>query len=131
MPRETFSSLMGTGDHLVVTIQANSADLAHLEEARVQLLNLMEGAKAASVRQDTVRALFLQATRDLEKAMVDTREVITRLRNGLRNQYGLRSEKLAEFGMQPRRAPARKAKQRPAPVPQPAPASVTTAESNN
>jgi hypothetical protein len=122
---------MGTGDHLVVTIQANSAELAHLEEARLQLSSLMEGAKAASVRQDTVRALFLQSTRDLEKAMVDTREVITRLRNGIRNQYGLRSEKLAEFGMQPRRAPARKAKQKPAPVPQPAPASVTTAESDN
>ena len=70
-----------------------------------------------------------QATRDLEKAMADTRELITRLRNGIRTKYGLRSEKMTEFGMQPRRAPVRKTKEvkeKPAPVPQPVPAHVTT-----
>ena len=127
MPRDTFAALMGTGDHLLVTIQANTADLAHLEETRLQLAASMDVARGVSVRQDTVRSLFQQATRDLEKAMSDTQELITRLRNGIRTKYGLRSEKLAEFGMQPRRAPVRKVKVKPAPVPQPAPALTTTA----
>lgn len=131
MPRDSFAALMGTGEHLLATIQANSADLAQLEETRVQLSTTMDVAKAASVRQDTVKALVQQATRDLEKAMSDTRELITRLRNGIRTRYGLRSEKLTEFGMQPRRAPVRKAKEKPAPVPQPAPALTTTAESDS
>lgn len=129
MPRDSFAALMGQGDHLLVTVQANSADLAHLEETRLELAGAMDVAKAASVRQDTVRSLFQQSTRDLEKAMADTRELITRLRNGIRTKYGLRSEKMTEFGMQPRRAPVRKpkeAKEKPAPVPQPAPARVTT-----
>ena len=132
MPRDTFGALMGAGDHLLVTIQANSADLGHLEETRLQLAASMEVARAVSVRQDAVRSLFQQATRDLDKAMSDTQELITRLRNGIRTKYGLRSEKLAEFGMQPRRTPVRKAKVKPAPVPQPAPALVTaTTESNS
>ena len=131
MPKTSFANLMGTGEHLLVTVQANSADLAQLEETRSQLSTTMGVAKAASVRQDTARALFQQSTRDLKKAMADTRELVTRLRNGVRTKYGLRSEKLAEFGMQPRRAPVRKAKEKPAPVPQPAPALVTTTESNS
>ena len=122
MPRTSFAALMGEGDHLLVTVQVNNAELAHLQEARSQLSANMDVARAASVRQDTAKALVQQATRDLEKSMVDTRELITRLRNGIRTQYGLRSEKLTEFGMQPRRAPVRKAKTKPAPVPQPAPA---------
>jgi DNA-binding protein H-NS len=128
MPRDTFNALMGQGEHLLVTIQANSTDLAHLEETRLQLVGALDVAKAASVRQDTVKALVQQATRDLEKAMADAQELVTRLRNGIRTKYGLRSEKLTEFGMQPRRAPGKKAaKVKPAPVPQPAPALVTTA----
>jgi hypothetical protein len=131
MPRDTFAALMGAGDHLLVTVQANGADLAHLDEARLQLAVSMEVAKAVSVRQDTVRSLFQQATRDLDKAMADTQELVTRLRNGIRTKYGLRSEKLTEFGMQPRRAPVRKAKQKPAPVPQPASALITTTTENS
>ena len=131
MPRESFAALMGTGDHLLATIQANSADLPQLEEDRLQLAARIEVAKAASVRQDMARSLFQQSTRDLEKAMADTQELITRLRNGIRQEYGLRSEKLTEFGMQPRRAPVRKVKEKPAPAPQPAPAPVTTAESGS
>lgn len=134
MPRESFAALMGTGEHLLVTVQANSADLAHLEETRLQLAGAMDVAKAASVRQDAAKALVQQATRDLEKAMAETRELITRLRNGIRTKYGLRSEKMTEFGMSPRRAPVRKpkeVKEKPAPVPQPAPARVTTTESDS
>jgi hypothetical protein len=126
MPRDSFAALMGAGDHLLVTVQANNGDLGHLEETRLQLAGSMEVARVVSVRQDTVKALFQQATRDLEKAMADTQELITRLRNGIRTKYGLRSEKLTEFGMHPRRDPVRKAKTKPAPVPQPAPALVTT-----
>ena len=131
MPRDSFAALMGQGDHLLVTVQANSADLAHLEETRLQLATTMDAARAASVHQDTVRALFQQSTRDLEKTMADARELITRLRNGIRTKYGLRSEKMTEFGMQPRRVPVRKAKQKPAPVAQPVPAPITTAESDS
>ena len=131
MPRYSFMALMGEGDHLLATDQANSADLAHLEETRVQLAANMDVARAASVRQNTAKALVQQSTRDLEKAMVDTRELITRMRNGIRTKYGLRSEKMTEFGMQPRRALVRKAKEKPAPVPQPAPARVTTTTESN
>ena len=63
--------------------------------------------------------------------MADAQELVTRLRNGIRTKYGLRSEKLTEFGMQPRRFPGKKAKVKPAPVPQPAPALVTTTESDS
>jgi t-SNARE complex subunit (syntaxin) len=130
MPKTTFANVMNTGEQLLVSIEVNKTDLAHLEEQRSQLSKAIEGAKAASIQQDAFRAQFQQSTRDMEKFVSDAQELITRLRNGVRTQYGLRSEKLTEFGMQPRRAPTRsRAKEKPAPVPQPAPASKTNTES--
>ena len=128
MPKTTFATVMNTGEQLLASIEANKTDLGHLEEQRSQLSKAIEGAKAASIQQDAFRAQVQQSTRDMEKFMSDVQELTTRLRNGVRTKYGLRSEKLAEFGLQPRRrAPSKsRVKEKPAPVAQPAPASKTT-----
>jgi hypothetical protein len=131
MPKTTFAKVMNTGEQLLVSIEANKTDLGHLEEQRGLLAKAIEEAKAASIRQDSFKAQVQQATRDMEKSMADAQELITRLRNGVRTKYGLRSEKLAEFALQPRRSPAKSrtaVKEKPAPVAQPVPASKATNE---
>jgi hypothetical protein len=110
MPNTSFAGLISEGEHLLVTTEANAADLAFLEGPRSQLQAALEGAKAASVRQAAFKAQFQQATRDLEKFLTESRDLMTRLRNGVRTQYGLKQEKLAEFGLQPRRKRAPKTK---------------------
>jgi hypothetical protein len=124
MPNTSYAALISEGEHLLVTTEANAADLAFLDAPRLQLQAALEEAKAASVRQASFKAQFQQATRDLEKSLADSRELITRLRNGVRTQYGLRQEKLAEFGLQPRRKRVAKPKTKPpetGPTPPPAP----------
>jgi hypothetical protein len=123
---------LSDSDKLLATLEANGVELGHLEVARSQLAAAVEGAKAASLRQSAFKAQFQQSTRDLEGFVAQGREMTTRLRNGIRTQYGLKGEKLAEFGLQPRRRP-QKAKGKPVePVPQPAPGVNTKAvpESN-
>ncbi len=58
--------------------------------------------------------------------MKEGRELATRVRNGIRTQYGLKGEKLTEFGLKPRRKPQKKAK--PGPVAQPIPEAHTPVE---
>jgi hypothetical protein len=133
VPNTTFANFVEEGDRLLVTVEANKEDLAFLEETRTQLVTVMEGAKAASVRQDSFKAQFQQATRDLEGFFSQGRELLTRLRNGIRTKYGLRAEKLAEFGMKPRRKAQRAKKQKePGPVspPNPTPENNGTLKSN-
>jgi len=111
MPRVTFANQTTEWEHLLVTAETNKADLSFLEPQRSQLTSVLDRAKDASLRQDAFKAQFQQATRDLEKALSEGRDLATRMRNGIRTQYGLRGEKLAEFGLQPRRKP-QKSKQK-------------------
>jgi hypothetical protein len=64
-------------------------------------------------------------TRQLQEALVEGQRLATVLRLAIKEHYGIRSEKLAEFGLQPVRGRPRKAKpaapEPPAPAPQPAP----------
>lgn len=118
MPKTSFADVITDWEKLLTTVSTNKADLPFLEEARSQLAEIVEGAKAGSIRQDTFRAQFQQATRDVEELFSRGRELATRLRNGVRTQYGLKGEKLVEFGLKPRRKPQ---KTKPEPVSPPVP----------
>jgi hypothetical protein len=123
MPKAAFLNVTGEWDDLAVKVEANAVDLAYLADTRTQLLTILDAAKAASVRQSTLQAQYRQATRDLEKLLSDGGELATRIRNGVRMQYGLKAEKLVEFDMQPRRKRSRsKKKEEPVPAPTPTPA---------
>ena len=126
MPNSSFAEVNTDWGKLLVTIEVNKADLAYLEDRRAQLAKIMERLQEASIRQAAFKAQFQQATRDVEQMLSEGRDVVTRLRNGIRTQYGLKAEKLAEFNMQPRRQAKRKKAE---PVIEPAPAAKTTAGS--
>lgn len=122
MPREAFLSVTGGWENLALTVEANATELAYLAETRTQLLAILDAAKTASVRQAALLAQYQQATRDLEKLLSDGGDLAARIRNGVRMQYGLKSEKLTEFDMRPRRKRARPKKEEPVPAPTPTPA---------
>ncbi|MFY9825303.1 MAG: hypothetical protein WAM82_28250 [Thermoanaerobaculia bacterium] len=122
MSNITLSVETGEWDQLATTVDVNKADLAHLEAPRARLAVVSEGMKAAKLRQEASRVLVQQATRDVEAFRKEGRDLATRLRNGIRTQYGLKSEKLTEFGMRPRR---KQKKAKPEPVAQPAPVANT------
>ena len=122
MPRAAFLNVTGEWENLAVTVEANATDLVYLTETRTQLLVILETAKAANVRQAALLAQYRQATRDLEKLLSEGGDLATRIKNGIRMQYGLKAEKLAEFQMQPRRKRSRSKKEEPVPAPTPTPA---------
>jgi hypothetical protein len=130
MPNSTFANTTTEWGKLLVTIEANKAELPYQEERRAQLASIMERAQEASIRQAAFKAQFQQATRDVEKMLSEGWDVATRLRNGIRTQYGLKAEKLAEFNLQPRRKPQKslaKRKKNAEPVVEPAMVSKTDA----
>lgn len=128
MPNSSFADVNTDWGKLLVTIEVNKADLAYLEDRRLQLAKIMERLQDASIRQAAFKAQFQQATRDVEQMLSEGRDVATRLRNGIRTQYGLKSEKLAEFNLQPRRQAKRKKAE---PLDKPAAAANTAADSES
>jgi hypothetical protein len=123
MPNQAFAAETTDWGQLATTVDINKTDLAHLEPQRARLAVVSEGSKTTKLRQDALKAELQQSTRDLEAFRTEGRDLATRLRNGIRTQYGLKGEKLTEFGLKPRRKPQKKAK--PGPVAQPTPVAVT------
>jgi hypothetical protein len=125
MPNSSFAAVVRDWEKLLTTVGANKADLPYLEEALGRLSGIVESLKTANDRQTAFRAQVQQATRDVESLLDAGREIATKVRNGLRMQYGLKGEKLVEFGLQPRRKPQSKAEKKRKPEPvvaQPVPA---------
>lgn len=102
-PSSSIADLIKAWEMLLVALDANAPELAYLDEYRAQLAGAWEGVKTAVARQAVHKALSQQATRDIEVNLEVGREMASRLRSGIRIRYGIKAEKLAEFGIQPRR----------------------------
>ena len=100
-------------DVILVAAESNSSEPG-FEDLRVRLESAFESAKNALAQQALMRSQLQQATRDLESFMADGKEAFSRLRLVVKGRYGLKAEKLAEFGLQPLRPPQKsKAKETP------------------
>ena len=128
MPQASFADFVTEWDLLLAAANANAENLPQLAALRDELLSTVQQAKTLDARQASLRADFSQATRDLEATMARGKDLATRLRAGVRSQYGTKGEKLAEFGMRPRRKrPKKQEPEEPPPAPSTPPPAQTTA----
>jgi hypothetical protein len=111
MPKVTQGVFLNACDTLLVAAEAN-ADEPGVNDLRLQLESDSGGAREAQSRRARHRSLAQEASRDLDRYLAAAREGYSRLRHLLIGRYGLRSEKLAEFGLQPLR-PAQRPKETP------------------
>ena len=98
---QTSFGLMLTG------ASANAADLAGTEAVQAGLADAVAEILEAQARQQLFKSQSQQATRDLEDALARGKALYSRLRAGIVMHYTATSEKLVEFGLQPRRAAVR------------------------
>jgi hypothetical protein len=99
--RTIFSTVVSSWEQLLVALLANTQQFLHLEEQRNRLQQLLERARQLATEQDLHTAAKQEASRELEVILADGKKLATFLRNGIKERYGNRSEKLLEFGVQP------------------------------
>ncbi len=123
MAREkTYNGVLGRWEKLNQMLEANKDDLPALESARQDLAKVLTQAMEAAKRQAVHTAGKQEASKELKGLITEGERIATMLWQGLRIRYGIRSEKLAEFGLQPFRGRPRKAKptpEEPEPTPPP------------
>jgi hypothetical protein len=100
-------------------LEANSADLAHLEVSRAKFGTMLGRIDDLSKEQGAMMARKQEASKEIQSLLVEAQRLGAGLRVMVKEHYGPRSEKLTEFGLQPFRG--RKAKT-PAPETPGAPA---------
>jgi hypothetical protein len=100
----------------------NEVDLHNLTEQRDQLEALLDQAKAVLAQQAAFTASRQDRSIRLLAMLEDGRKLASFLRAGIKQRYGNRSEKLAEFGVRPLRPRRSSPSTQPPPGPEaPAP----------
>src|SRR5262245_13285724 len=102
MARETtYSGILGELTRLNASLAANAAELTHIEGACTRLDKLVAQAQEVAKRQAALAASKQEASKELAGLLKAASRVATAIQKLLTEHYGLRSEKLAEFNLQP------------------------------
>ena len=136
MAKETRQTgILGSLQRLRGSADSNAAEIPHLDGTRLKLGTVLERAAEISQQQAAFKASRQTAAKELQKLLVEGQRLATILRLGIKEHYGIRSEKLAEFHLQPFRGRPRAAKPAPEepklPVPDSPPAKPTDSETTS
>lgn len=96
----TQSGKKGEWQKLIAPLEGN-AELAYLETQRGRLSGLLDQAVDITRQQNALTASKQELSKQLQTVMIEGQRTATILRKSIAAHYGVRSEKLAEFGMQP------------------------------
>lgn len=96
-----YGATLNGWEYLLSSLDANGGDFAHLEAQRQQLGTMLSQARDTATEQAAFAASKQDATQRLRSLLTEGRKLATFLRNGVRQRYGNRAEKLVEFNLQP------------------------------
>ncbi|MEA2561262.1 MAG: hypothetical protein QOH06_2766 [Acidobacteriota bacterium] len=115
----TYAGMLGAWLRWVSALLANGSDLGHLTVPREQLGTLAARGQELIQTQSQLTAAKQDASQELGEVMVEGQRLMTVLKFAVKQHYGIDSEKLAEFGLQPFRSRRRsKAAEPPPPLPE-------------
>lgn len=110
MPNETtIKGRLGDLQSLLAMLTANSTELSHLEYSRLRLAEMLDQAQENAGLQAVHTAAKQEASQQLRALVIEAERLATVLRYSIKQFYGIRSEKLAEFGLKPFRGRPAKA----------------------
>jgi len=98
---KTYVGKMGELGRLNTAMAANSGDLPDLEGTRTKLLGLESQAQDAIKKQAELRAQKQDVSLQLKTVFTESDRLANVVRKALKAHYGIRAEKLVEFGVQP------------------------------
>jgi hypothetical protein len=112
---------MGKLQRLQSRLNSNRAELAHLEASLARFEALLAQVQEAADRQALHTAGKQAASQEFKTALVEGERLATVLQLAVKQHYGIRSEKLAEYNLQPfrgrKQSEKRRSKKQLEPVP--------------
>jgi hypothetical protein len=127
MAREkTVKGKMGMLQRLLARLLSNREELKHLEPSLALFEGLFARIQEAADRQSFHTANKQEASQQVQSFLDEAERLATVLQLAVKQHYGIRSEKLADFGLQPFRGRPRKAASPPAPQPEASAAAAAT-----
>jgi len=103
MPKNSFADDTFDWSQLLSSVGKHPDEVHFMEDLSSELRLILNGVKDLNKERLQLKARSQQITRDMEALKNRGRHVAGRIRSGIKTQYGLNSEQLTEFGMNPRR----------------------------
>ncbi len=102
MARETtYRGMWGDWHGLLTKLEANKEELPQLEPFRIKLGGILTQALGINQQQEAMKASKQEASKQLRKLASEGSRLATLARVAIKEHYGIREEKIAEFGLQP------------------------------
>lgn len=120
MAEATYAGKLGALARFIAALIANTAELPHLDGIRVRIEAILAEAQGVAREQAALTARRQEASQRIRTLLTEGDRLMTATGKVLQEFYGLRSEKLAEFHLQPFRGRTRKSQPPPEPVAVPA-----------
>jgi hypothetical protein len=99
----TAAGKMGDWQRLLAPLAANADELQHLEMPRAKLAAMAAQAAELKQQQAARQAAKQEASKQLQEMLIEGTRLASLLRQAVKQHYGIRSEKLVEFGVPPLR----------------------------
>lgn len=110
----TYNGMLGEWQKFLAVLIANP-DLGVLEPWRAKLASLLAQGVELSQQQAALAASKQEKSKQIQALLAEGNRLVTSMRRMIADQYGIKAEKLTEFGIQPFRGRTRN----PSPAPQP------------
>jgi hypothetical protein len=110
----TYTGKMGSLQRFSLSLAANKAELQDFEPSRAKLEGMVNLTLDIASRQAALQAEKQELSKQLKTQIIESERLANVMRKTLQAHYGIRAEKLAEFGLQPFRGRPRTAKTTPA-----------------
>jgi len=117
----TVKGRLGNLLRLLARLNGNREELQHLEASRTRFEAMLAQLQEVADRQAVHTAAKQEASQQFQVILTEVERLATVLRLAVKQHFGIRAEKLAEFGMQPFRGRTRTAPAREPQSPSPAP----------
>jgi hypothetical protein len=114
----SYAETVSGWEELLAALEQNSGELTQLETPRQRLQVILDQIKAFAAEQAALTASRQTATSRVEYLLVQGRKLATVLRTTVREHYGNRNQKIAEFGLQPLRPRPTRPEDNPLPTPE-------------
>ena len=103
MPKNSYADDTFDWSQLLASVGKHPEDMDFMEDLSSELRLILTSVMDLNKERLQLKARSQQITRDMEALQNRGRNVAGRIRAGVKTQYGLNSEQLTEFGMNPRR----------------------------
>ena len=97
----TYPGIFGGIQRLLRTLEANKDELPQLEPFRIKLTGLLSQVLEVNQQQVALKASKQEASKQLRRLTREGQLLSTVVLTAVKEHYGSREEKIAEFGLQP------------------------------